>query len=467
VVAGVALASAAIWKIAGPQAGLASVVVLGLVLVGLQRLLVSLAAVVVSIPLQSEFELSIGDRPVTWTKIAVVALLVAFAVRFLAGASRLELTTIAWGLGAVVLALAASIYNANDRLAWAGEVYRWLIAFVVYLIAVEATSDDRFVPIVGAATSISVIGAAVGGFYQVLAGSGPVTFEVRGITRAYSGFGEPNPFAGYLEMTVPLLLALTLAWLLPGVPGAAAKRPASWFVGIVGGAALLGSLAIMLSQSRGGLLGFAAGVATVLLLSGGWPRFVVVAVIAIVMLAITLPPLGTEVRQSLVSAIGNPTERTLVTPENWAAQERISHWRAGLAMWKKYPVLGVGAGNYSDHYRAETRMWRFRISRGHAHNGYIQAAAQSGTVGVLAYLALIGSVIAASSRRLAEAGPETRSVVVGAIAVTVAVIVHGFFDYLHVLSLGLQLSVVWAAIEVAGRQNPPHWPRHEASACQP
>jgi hypothetical protein len=39
---------------------------------------------------------------------------------------------------------------------------------------------------------------------------------------------------------------------------------------------------------------------------------------------------------------------------------------------------------------------------------------------------------------------RTRSLVIGAIGVTVAVMVHGMFDYLHVLSLGLQLSAVWA-----------------------
>jgi hypothetical protein len=53
-------------------------------------------------------------------------------------------------------------------------------------------------------------------------------------------------------------------------------------------------------------------------------------------------------------------------------------------------------------------------------------------------------------------------VVVGSLAVTVAVMVHGIFDYLHVLSLGLQLSVVWAMLELVGSTCAPRWPRLDA-----
>jgi hypothetical protein len=65
-------------------------------------------------------------------------------------------------------------------------------------------------------------------------------------------------------------------------------------------------------------------------------------------------------------------------------------------------------------------------------------------------------------RRLKRAGAEYKGVVVGAVGVTVAVMVHGLFDYLHVLSLGLQLSIVWAMVELVGRSNAPRWPRLDA-----
>jgi len=452
--------------IAGLEAFVASVVVASLALAGLQQPLVPICALIVTIPLQSEVALSIGDRTATWTKLAVLGLVLAFGARFLAGKSNLEFTPIGFALGAVVLALGASVYNAVDLDAWAGEVYRWLIALIVYLIAVEATTDSRFAPSVIGATATSVIGAAIAGTYQAFGHIGPETFQARGLTRAYGAFGEPNPFAGYLEMTVPLLIAVSLAWLVPIRRGRAAKRPTAWFVGLVVGGVAVGSVAMVLSQSRGGLLGFAAGVATILMFYGGWTRFVVLLSGALALLVLVFPPFGPPIRDRLVNGIGNPTSTTQVTVENWAAQERMSHWRAGLSMWAKYPVIGVGAGNYSEHYREETKIWRFRIPRGHAHNAYIQAAAQSGILGLAAYLTLVVAVLMTLVKRLRDSGPETRSVVVGAFGVTVAVMVHGIFDYLHVLSLGLQLSIVWAAVEIVGRSCGPRWPRQEAFVCR-
>jgi hypothetical protein len=57
------------------------------------------------------------------------------------------------------------------------------------------------------------------------------------------------------------------------------------------------------------------------------------------------------------------------------------------------------------------------------------------------------------ARALRDAGdPVSRSVVVGVAAVTTAVAVHNAVEYLHVLSLGLQLSVVWAALYIVTGQ---------------
>jgi O-antigen ligase len=453
--------------IAGLEAFVVSTAVAALCISGLRSLTFPLAFLVLTVPLQSEVALTIDNRSVTWTKIAVAGLLLAFAARFLAGNLEIEITGIALALGAVVLAMAASAYNANDVDAWAGEVYRWLVALLVYIAAVAATKDPLFAPTFVASTAVAVVGAAIAGVYQAFAHVGPETFQARGLTRAYSAFGEPNPFAGYLEMTVPLLFALTLAWLLPKRGGGAAKRPAAWFVALIVGGVAFGTVALVLSQSRGGLLGFAAGIATVLWLNGGWARSVVLATFVICAIALVLPFVGPRVRESLVAGVGNPTSTVQVTTENFAAQERIAHWRAGLVMWKDHPVLGAGAGNFSDQYRESTQVWRFRIPRGHAHNSYLQAAAQAGTIGFVAYGALVVTVIATLVRRLKLARPETRAMVAGALGVTVAVLFHGVFDYLHVLSLGLQLGVVWAGAEIVGRSYGPRWPRQEALACRP
>ncbi|MFL5760585.1 MAG: O-antigen ligase family protein [Thermomicrobiales bacterium] len=446
----------------GPAGLLLYFVVASLAIAGLQHPSIPIAAIVVSIPLQSQLSILIDDRSVTWTKMAVLAAVIAATTRFLIGNAKIRLTGIAFTFGAFVLVLAASIVNAQDLGAWAGEVYRWSIAFLIYLIAVEATGDDRFFPIVTTSMAISVAGASIGGLYQTFAHVGPKTFGAHGLTRAYSAFGEPNPFAAYLEMSVPLLAAIALACLVPMRSAMAAKRPDQWYVGMLGVSAAIGSIALLFSQSRGGLLGFSAAMATVVWLSIQWAKWLVLGGLAVLLLLTVNPLSESTVRERLVESVGNPTADSQVTTENWAVQERIAHWRAGIAMWRDYPFLGVGAGNYSHRFRAETQVWRFRISRGHAHSSYIQAAAQAGATGFAFYLTLLSVALATCIRRLRMAPSEVRSVVVGGLGVTIAVIVHGVFDYLHVLSLGLQLSVVWAMLELARRSKARRWPRLNA-----
>jgi putative inorganic carbon (hco3(-)) transporter len=459
---GLAVVAVLVLIAAGPAALFVSGAVSALAVAGLIRPSVPVAAIVLSVPLQSQLAVPIDDHTVTWTKIAVAAAVLAAIARFLVGDGKLNLTGIAFAFGAYVLVLVASIVNARDLDAWAGEVYRWGIAFLVYSIAVEATRDDRFLPFVTLAMSIAVIGASLAGFYQAFAHVGPKTFGANGLTRAYSAFGEPNPFAAYLEMSVLLLVAIVLAWLVPVKSLKAARRPERLFVAIVSGSIAIGSFALLLSQSRGGFLGFVAGMATIAWLTFTSARWTIVATVFALLFLILVPPIGPKIRDRLVDSIGNPSAQTQVTTENFAVQERIAHWRAGMAMWEDYPVLGVGAGNFPNRFREETRVWRFRISRGHAHNSYIQAAAQAGLVGFFGYLTLLSVAMVGCIRRLKRAGAEYKGIVVGAIGVTVAVMVHGLFDYLHVLSLGLQLSIVWAMVELVGRSNAPRWPRLDA-----
>jgi O-antigen ligase len=200
-----------------------------------------------------------------------------------------------------------------------------------------------------------------------------------------------------------------------------------------------------LTQSRGGWLGTAAGLGAVAWLLGRRVRLAAVAIGVLALLAVVVTPYGARLAGRLFEGASLESRSVLVTPENFAVQERLAHWRAGLAMAKQYPYLGVGAGNYSTRFREFTPEWRFRISRGHAHNAYVHVAAQSGFLGLGAYLIFCAGVASQllTAWRAAGDGPA-KPLVVGAIGVSVAFAVHNVFDYLHVLSLPVQLAVLWA-----------------------
>ena len=74
---------------------------------------------------------------------------------------------------------------------------------------------------------------------------------------------------------------------------------------------------------------------------------------------------------------------------NKAVVSRITLWKTGWVMFKDNPILGVGMGNYYDRYKEFTIKYP-ELDIGHdtysVHNSYIKVAAETGTLGILAYL---------------------------------------------------------------------------------
>jgi O-antigen ligase len=405
-------------------------------------------AVVASVPIQSAASLNLHVAAVTWTKLAVTATLAAWAVRLLAGYSRPRLDGVAAAFGAYVLALTISIVEARSVSAWAGEVYRWSVELAVYLVAADSLRGATAVRRITYVTSAAVLAVASYAAWQVVSGTGPATFSVGGVTRAFGTFGEPNPLAGYLEMTTLLLVSLVLCYASAGRACVSFRSlgtiaPIAAFL-----ASIAGTGALLATRSRGGYLGFAVGLGTIVWLTGGKVRWLGTVAGGIVLAVALLSPLGGGVTERF-RTVSFTSSEAQVTTSNFAEQERTAHWRAAVNMAESSPILGIGAGNFDERYREYTTVWRFRIPRGHAHNAYLQALAQAGLVGAVTYLGLLAAVAWKTRGALKRVrDPLFRAVIVGIAAVTSAVAVHNTVEYLHVLSLGLQLSVVWAMLNV-------------------
>jgi O-antigen ligase len=343
---------------------------------------------------------------------------------------------------------------AVDRGAWAQEVYRWGVALALYVIAVDLqrrTADVRPLMI---GTAVGVLGCVAVAIWQVTTSAGPATFKSGGVTRAYGFFGEPNPLAAYLEMTVLLLLPLGIVL---------AMRPARscWHRYGLLAVAGIGSGALLLTQSRGGLLGFAAGVMVVTLLLNRLTRTMALMGIILALPVLAVVPAGRAGLERFTSSVTAVTATEQVTAANWSDHERVAHWKAGLNMLEAYPLTGVGAGNFDDRYRDMTTVWRFRIPRGHAHHSALQMGAQAGYTGLIAYLVLLFTVGARILRGVMYARrPNARALAIGALGVLVAVIVHGQFDYLHGLSLNLAFALALASAEPAIRSDELSTQRH-------
>jgi O-antigen ligase len=289
-------------------------------------------------------------------------------------------------LGALVGLMALSLLWATDRALAAKDALKWGEALAVILIAprwLRRSRDARLV--VGVMLAVALIEAGIGiAQGTLLAGALPVSAD-RGV-RVVGTFGQPNPYAGYLNLTLPLLLAY-VAW----------GRERVWRLRCAGLTLVLGC-ALALAQSRGATL--ALFVALLAMAWMGWPwarRWLVGAALAGVASIGLLLAIGRLTMSAFLAKLGwrpltNAALSQHVTDANFSTTERLAHWAAALRMLAAHPWLGVGAGNYPivyDRYAVP----RWPLALGHAHNLYLNLAAELGILGGLLALAFASITI--------------------------------------------------------------------------
>jgi O-antigen ligase len=361
------------------------------------------------------------------------------------------------------------------------ETIKWLEMLALYLF-MAANVERRHLPwLVGAILLAGAAQAALG-LYQFLFRVGPPGFLLFGgrFLRAYGTFRQPNPYAGYLGLVLPLAYSLTIGGL--GARGwrlrAGADRPSGpgWLRSAVGLPSpqppapseappwgsphsvlrftlyvlLLGLLlaALYASQSRGAWVSVAAAIVVVSLARGG--RTAALFALVIVLLAglgamgafQNLPPMVVQRFTGVLPTIRIPDIATAeVTDANFATIERLAHWEAALAMWREHLWLGVGFGNYAAIYPAYA-IGRWLDPLGHAHNYYLNIAAETGLLGLLAYGLFWLSALGLGWRAVRRSHGFPRAVAAGSLGVLVHLSVHNLVDNLFVQGMYLQVGIV-------------------------
>lgn len=423
--------------------------------------------------------------PLDSGQIVLALALVGYAFRWLA-ARRFPLVrpppAIAAAFAVFLAVCLLSFFPARDFRDWATECIKWMqIGVVALLVASEA--DPRKRRIVLGAILISAAGQAAFGLIQAdVRGFGPPEFRIRGTDayRAYGTFEQPNPFGGFMGLTWPVAAALAL-W-------ATAQVWSKWRAGclrcsmrvagrahgpmllLLAVSALVAALcvrALVASGSRGALVGAAAAGAALFLASVRQPRRWVggALVLALVAFALDLinPPASLEAQLQYFSdpssAFGLDVRNAHVTPITFSTVERLAHWQAALRMVESAPWLGVGFGNYAAAYPA-FRLLPWENALGHAHNYYLNIFAETGAVGLLAYLALWMTIVVATWQAARRKGiaAVSSALCAGILGAWAHLAVHHLFDKLYVanmhLLIGAYLGFVFAAVAEAGAVRP-------------
>jgi len=267
--------------------------------------------------------------------------------------------------------------------------------------------------------------------------------------RAYGTFEQPNPYGGYLGLTLPLALGLVVVAAL-GL--GRWSRGWRWFtLAMAGVCAAVMLAALVMSWSRGAWLGFGAavvGMAAALVVKSG--RVAVLSVILVALVAYILlagglariPPSLVQSFSDFVPYLGVSDVRGVeVTDANFAVIERVAHWQAAWKMWTDHPWLGVGVGNYEPVYtRYALPQWQLPL--GHAHNYYLNIAAETGIVGLGAYLSLWGVALLQTWRLVRRGSGWELGVALGVLGVVIHLSVHNFVDNLYVHGMYLHLAIL-------------------------
>ena len=399
-------------------------------------------------------------------------LALVFLFWLLRGITRREINLPKEGLfGAMILLLTVLLLAGGSATSYPlaiKETLKWVLLVLAYIFTRTTIRSDRAARGLLIALFLTGSAEAIMGAVQFFVPMGPPGFAVGPFIRAHGMFGQPNPFAGYLGTILPIALAMTL------VP-----HPGR-FRGIAAFSLLMIAMGIVLSLSRGAWLGLAISLAVMAM---AWsPRAKqllipltagIILVVGLAMLGLLPPNLATRIT-SVTDNFGVFDVRNVPpTSENFAVVERMAHWQAGWEMFRDHPFLGVAPGNYPAVYeRYYIPPWREAL--GHAHNYYLNMAAEAGLPGLLALLLLLGLAFRGLARRIratdplrmpsdsGDHGPPDKTVVaaldpplspafarvlaLGLLGSLAMFSIHNLFDNLLVHGVGIQIGVLLGLI---------------------
>jgi putative inorganic carbon (HCO3(-)) transporter len=352
-------------------------------------------------------------------------------------------------LGAILLSLAVTLslqYSLK-------EILKWLEVLGIYLFVVNVVGKKEAKTII-LLILLAGISQALLGIYQFFGRVGPEGFLLFDrFMRAYGTFEQPNPYGGYLGLVLPLAYSLSL-----GVRdrGKGIRDKGSILLVALATAGLVLMLAAMLmTWSRGAWLGFIAAFVVMNVVRSR--RAAALFTLALILLSFVVVMGGLQLLPEAITQRfldflpflgGVDISRVEITPANFAVIERLAHWQAGWDMFSEHPWLGVGIGNYEPVYPAYALPY-WDDPLGHAHNYYLNIAAEAGLIGLSAYLILWVAVFWQAWRAVRRTSGYWQGVAVGILGILTHLAVHNFFDNLYVHGMYVHIAILLGLIFVA------------------
>ena len=383
---------------------------------------------------------------ITLPKVGLVGVLLGLATfprawKFASGkATHTMLLAGALVLAATLITIVVAAHHA-PVLRETLKMAEYLLLFIAVRVAYALDPDVRTVRAACIAVAIMVSVLALS--QEILGAPSGLWINGHQTPRIAGPLEGPNQLAGYFDIMIPLALALVVV------------TPDLWS----SMALVLTVFADSLTFSRAGLLAAAAGILIVLYVLRSKPvKHAITCIVAGALLGVSVV-LGWAYAvhsAEIFRATGGLRGTTEVSYAGGVGT-RSQLWHAALTLWKRYPVLGVGAGNFE----LEIALTGIRGVRTHANSIYLQSLVEGGIPLFAATLWLTYVSIATFAR------DRLRSpFILAAFAGSIAIALHQIVDVLVfypkvggwwwiVLALGAaQLTAAEPARESAREHDP-------------
>jgi O-antigen ligase len=359
-----------------------------------------------------------------------------------------------WALMAYYAVIIASVFQYSDK----AQAYTAIIGvtkdiFVGICLFLLFDTKEKWEMgiwiIIGTISFISLLGV-----FKMAAGSNFTFFNLAQLSAygqidqagnlRYAGpEGESNIWAQVLTAALPLILYRLVR----------DSRPMAKV--LLGVSAIFTFLAIVYTGSRGAFIAFVV-IMPLMIIEMHMNPVQILAGILVFIILLTILPAGYSQRfQTLDLFFAPQSQYSLYQDDSFVSRQEAM--LTGLAMFRAYPILGVGFANYGNNY------WQFASDLGfgagatsidpqnglpEAHSLYIEVISETGILGILTFFAFfaflfLGLLRARKKYQTLDKDPDWVSWITSLIMAILAFLVSGIF--LH----GIQFRYIWMLIGLA------------------
>lgn len=296
-------------------------------------------------------------------------------------------------LGTQLLSTVFSVDSRTSLLGYYSRFHGGFISYLSYSLLYWAFVSDMDKEKTLRVIKLFLISAAVVSLYGILEHFGiDKNIWVQDVqNRVFSTLGQPNWLAAFLIALIPVSWALSISNF---------KLKSENFF-IFSAASIIFFITLLFTKSRSGILGF-------IFVDLIFWSFTIVkqkkqALVSLIILNSLILILILVIGTPWTPGLGQPktnnqpsiTGPALETGGTESGEIRKIVWKGAVEIWKHYPILGTGVETFAYSYYnfrpVEHNLvseWDFLYNK--AHNEYLNFLANTGTLGILSYLVLIG-----------------------------------------------------------------------------